>query len=148
MKRSASLFFILLANIIILVHSTIPHHHEGAKETKCRIMAHKHLDSNSKCPHNDTYKFQNNNSDTTGSNGITFEECQLEDIYIRPTDNDNSIGGNNSALESIMYYIPHFILRLILPEPLQEIHTYATYVCPTYDSIVSQLQLLRAPPKY
>ena len=60
MKKATSIFFVLLANIIILAHPLIPHHHKGLFETfvhvhylseDCDDMHPMHGETHSHNPH-------------------------------------------------------------------------------------------------
>ncbi len=147
MKRSASLFFIFIANIVILVHSAIPHHHEDNLIDSCTIHLHNNLSANNKCPHNDTLKIQQNS--TGNSQGLSFEECQMEDLYIRISNEENNLLTKELNLDITIQFIPICILKLILPIPPEYIEDiFAEYIPPIYKSLISHYIGLRAPPIY
>ncbi len=146
MKVRIALFFIFLANIVILAHSAIPHHHWEESVDVCNISPHKKSSKHKQCPHNDTIKIQNNN--TESHNGLTFEECLLDDINIRLADNDNYQITQSFNLESIILYIPIQILKHIFSNIEKNRDTYIKYIPPIYTSFISQTYSLRAPPSH
>ena len=146
MKKSLSLFFIFLANIVILAHSAVPHHHEDVSIESCKISLHKKLSDNNKCPHNDTFKLSAEGKES-GAHGLTFEECQLEYLFIRQGDIDNNPTTITQTLNlESEVFIPINILRYIFPTAQSKEETYTTYVHIPYKSFVTQTIALRAPP--
>ncbi len=144
MKRKISLFFVILANLVILAHSAVQHHHESDLFESCSISAHKKLSKNNQCPHNDTLKIKHNQTDHT--HGLTFEECLLEDLYIRAADNDHNQLTQDLNLNSIILYLPNSLLTHLFPEQVHRKDIYISYIPSQYHSFISQAYGLRAPP--
>lgn len=146
-KRSISLFVILIANIIILAHSAVIHNHEKTTPEVCNNELHKYASNNNICPHNDTQKISNSNT-AKGHNSLTFEQCQLEDIYIRPNDNNSNLTNRNIDISITLLYIPASILKLLFFSKLNKKDIYTQYISPLYKSCTTKSLSLRAPPLY
>ena len=80
-KRAMTLSFLLLANIILLVHAVIPHHHHDL--VCCSPNAH--------CDDNDeTHEHTADSGCQQHDDENKGKECPLKDVYMKP-ENDKSL---------------------------------------------------------
>lgn len=81
MRKAISITFILLANLVILAHVVIPHHHAEQGFASCDLWHHNHTDDSGSCVHFTETVSRTNNCDSHKC--LNIEDCLLEEIYIR-----------------------------------------------------------------
>ncbi|MDO5522661.1 MAG: hypothetical protein Q4G48_01295 [Bacteroidia bacterium] len=121
MKKAISITFILLANLVILAHAVVPHHHVGTCVEICDAWHHNHADTANRCVHFSGDFSQSNHCNSHKC--LSIEDCLLEEIYIRfvnhghvhqLTDSGSeypllllySSLGSNVLLQSDNYFLP------------------------------------------
>jgi len=143
LKKAASIFLILVANIILLVHDVVPHHHrsglftfenfknyEEALNYQHSENKHHHHDSKDEHQHNDNLSCLLKQAIIVPSSSVKFNlKC-----------NDLSFGSYD--IYSILFYSNSDNLAYF---PFVR-HVYKPYLSSQHPSIVNSSLGLRAPP--
>lgn len=141
------IFFLLLANVIILVHSFIPHYHVG-ENVHCCTAGHHHYENHPQDFHFHPGGVLLPQKTEKHHGGISFEDCLLDRIYIRF---DNSNHTLQSANTEIVFLITSLFLNS-LDSVLFETDTgnfpfrQKPYLQTSYTEVISRSSGLRAPP--
>lgn len=139
MLRKAAFLFVLLANVIILVHSCIPHHHHLD-----------HLCLGQKDCHSHTAGCNPENDDHSAQPGKETDDCcQLRQIKAIPVQQQRQMAGIHSFLPSDFTVLLFSLFRntLQVPEPLPT--GTSGYVFLTADvttAFFAEANILRGPP--
>ena len=144
MGKRTALFFIIMANIIMLAHLILPHHNHILTVEPCKITSHTLNSPKHVCPHNDTQKFIAKNE--SGKHiELNFEDCLLEDIHLR-FDNQNQIEQNNDFdFQSFVFTIFHSDSDITQIETLT-LNPTKPYLIKPYHNTFVRTTGLRAPP--
>ena len=146
MKKAIGIGLLLLANMVLLVHTVIPHHHAGQSFNSCEISFHKY-DAAHHCKHF-TGKTIASENDGHAHNNFSLEECLLDNIYVRFVNHSHVFQANESDTDA------DFLLLYFASEnPVQVKSDYAAlpfrrkpYLESLYTSLIAQSTGLRAPP--
>lgn len=113
MKRTIAISFLLLANIIILAHVIVPHHHhEGMPVAFCKISF---SDDNSERTHS-SHSHSNGKDDHSHDSEVNCTLCQL---YIRAEIN-SSLSSLASALANLHIDFPVICYNISTLTDIQE----------------------------
>lgn len=140
-KRTIAIFFILLANSILLAHAVVPHHHH--KSEVCIVNSHCQTDS-------DAHKHSaiDNNHEHDGKN--EKEYCVLKEVVVIPSnriikafksldwpDNHLKYDGFQAVLfnNELKAFVPIFVTNALVP-----------LITSSYTYYVNTSLGLRAPP--
>ena len=137
-RRAASILFLLLANLILLAHTVIPHHHHDSEICLYGIYHSNHTENPQDC--------QSENKHTPDQKG-DFEKCSLQHIAIIPqTNQDFSYAYQQVNDISFNKFLSYAVSSDHQNEPMLEIilRTYSLipYNAPSLKSNIG----LRAPP--
>lgn len=143
-KKTTGIIFILIANIIMLVHHFVPHHFPQPEENICQIAFHIKDAASKECPHNHTQLFLPQ-SDSHNTHTWNIEDCLLEEIHIR-VDENNQIVQSDDIGQQPLILVQNEIL--IVSEPVTELFTHEIKpgVPPVKDPDFVRNNGLRAPP--
>ena len=101
LKKAISLSFLLLANVITLVHVAIPHCHHSNMAI-CFTVAH--------CERNDVAHSHSHNAGChRHDDGGGLEECPLKDLYVR---HENITSFVDEGLDAVVQYPVLFVLAI------------------------------------
>jgi len=139
MKKAIALFILLLANITILVHAFVPHHHH--ENIPFCISSHC-VDSN--IAHDSSTSCDPHQHEGNSSSG----DCLIDNIYTRAT-NDRQVldSGDNDYTQ-----LPHFLLLFCSDCFIKLSNTEAKkieltpYLSSYHTTFVTRSLGLRAPP--
>ena len=139
MKRAIALSFLLLANIALLVHAVIPHHHHNELTvcffaTTCTdsAKAHKHTHG-SDCQHH--------------HDGSGMEECPLKKMFVRFENNKlfDDLRLDNDIQYPVLFLFPiHPIVEITGLKDLP--FRQNPYLLSCYTDYIAPSLGLRAPP--
>jgi hypothetical protein len=143
MKRIIRLSLLFLANIVVLAHVVVPHHHHGRVIVSiCNIFSiddvlnHKHEDCLLEC---DEYEH---------SECFLNEDCILNELYTRS--NVSSANSNDSDLTNFyidFHIICHDIIPIIRIQDYNELpFRQKPYINSCYSHYITHSLGLRAPP--
>lgn len=100
MKKAIPLSLLLLANIIMLAHTFVPHHHHDGV-----IVAI--LESTSKS------KYENHDHDHRHESNSASEKCALNDVYTRSDESSTIVSCQNSdPIPRDIFVVPGIINKL------------------------------------
>lgn len=136
-KKYTALFFIFLANIIILTHVVLPHHHHN--QQVCYERVH--------CTNDDAIHTQNSTTHKHQHDGTDNSTCVLKQAVIIPSSHDKIIKSCDNCSDNHIH--DFFVLSSIGDIDLQPIsHTETTVPeFPSFlTSFVTSTLGLRAPP--
>jgi hypothetical protein len=88
MKKATGILFLLLANLALLAHTVIPHHHPDSHQLSICDLLPAEDASNSHCAHHDM------DGQEHGANGLG-DECILNGLYIRVASGHHSSLGED-----------------------------------------------------
>lgn len=136
-KKTAALFFILLANIILLAHAVAPHNHHNGLACICKtgINAHPQESSNSNHKHNGK-----NSSDyciLTQLIVVRNTQVKLECKNVDFTDNHSQFDGIQAILINNIFKVFH---------PIYRTNVHLPQIGTLYNHFVNTGLGLRAPP--
>lgn len=145
MKKAVGFLFILLANIVLLAHTVIPHHHNRNDVDSCNLWHHKLAGDAGKCCH-----FHTPQTDPGKENEppvLSFEECLLDRIYIRFANHSHTLEPTDSdpGLALFLFYLPG---RLVAIQPVDRPLPFRQKPYPQscYSHSVARSAGRRAPP--
>lgn len=144
MGKKTAVIFIMLANIIMLVHHFMPHHLPQPNEKICEIACHIKDIASKKCPHNHTQLFPPQ-SDNHHAAAWNLEDCQLEEIHIR-FDNHNQIAQSDPLNFQLFTYSNPELTSDAAPVKELASHEIKPYLIKHYRSRFVRNTGLRAPP--
>lgn len=140
-KRIPALFFILLANVVLLAHAVIPHHHHG--EEVCIVSSHCEFDGEAH-EHDDA----EHNHEHNGADNI--DDCALQQILISPP---AKVRHEIKSLDLDNDLFHKFHLQALLIENRLVIDSYLSFrkteppiLYFTYQNYAGKVSGLRAPP--
>ena len=138
LKKAISLFFLLLANVIILVHIAIPHIHHS-NTVVCFGVTH--------CEeHDEAHSHSHDTGCHTHDDGEGLEECPLKEQYVR-FENITSLA--DYGLHNVQYPVL-FLFAINLVVEITDLEGLPfrqnPYVPLFYSEFISQSIGLRAPP--
>ena len=144
MKKAIGIGLLLLANLVLLVHAVIPHHHHNPLFNSCIISFHQH-DAVHHCQHLQSKATTSENDENTHRN-LSLEDCLLDNVYIRFVNDNHSIQGNESNIDfQPLFLLSDNSIRIesdFTPLPFrQKPHSESLYT-----SHITQSKGLRAPP--
>lgn len=148
MKKAIGIGLLLLANMVLLVHAVIPHHHHNHLFSSCEISFHRH-EAVHHCQHLQGKSDISENFQDTPKK-LSLEDCQLDNIYIRFVDENNLLETSEFHSDAdvrfllTLYSIENSIQIESDPPPLsfrQKPHSESLYT-----NYTSQSKGLRAPP--
>lgn len=140
MKRGTSFIFVLLANIILLAHAIIPHHHHKTEETivcsgtQSEGIVHKHSSNTSEHEHH---------------RGRDYDCCLLKQVEVIPSNTFRQVCKCKDYNDNSPQFCEY---QVILPENNTGIHALESEKNPgpliqfTYSQIVNNAIGLRGPP--
>jgi len=145
MKKAIGFLFLLLANLALLAHTVIPHHHPDAHHISiCSLLAADDA-HNSHCSHHDI------NGQEHGANGLG-DGCLLNGLYIRvtsghnstPSDEDQASNDHTVTGYPFIYFVvnPATVLRDDGGRPFR----HRPFLLSSYPQYVTCSVGLRAPP--
>ena len=139
MKKAITFSFLLLANIVLLVHVSIPHHHHD-KAAVCFLATH--------CADSEeTHKHAPDSGCQQHDDGNTIEECPLKAVYVRLENNKLLV---DLSLENDFQYPVLFLLSINPIDKMVDLKGLPfrqnPYLLPCYTDHISQSLGLRAPP--
>lgn len=148
MKKAIGVGLLLLANMVLLVHAVIPHHHHDKLPNLCNISYHQY-DAVHRCQHfKDNIIVSENDENTHRS--LSLEDCLLDNVYIRFMNESHTIqaaelGSDIDFHFALLYLSTDNSIRIgsdydFLPFR-QEPHLESLYT-----SFIAQSYGLRAPP--
>ncbi|MDR2805123.1 MAG: hypothetical protein LBB85_05680 [Dysgonamonadaceae bacterium] len=134
MKKTIFIFFLWLANITLLAHAAIPHHHHLSEPTAMCTAQHEHPDAT----HPD--------GETKGN--VSFEACLISHIYTKADNNKPDIQSPDARFQPaicLLFLCPDCSIdqisvssrRRFLPKP---------YLPFSSTEFIAQSAGLRAPP--
>jgi len=88
MKKATGILFLLLANLALLAHTVIPHHHLDAHHISICDLLPSVDANNSHCAHHDM------DGQDHGANGLG-DDCILNGLYIRVASGHHSSSGED-----------------------------------------------------
>ncbi|MDR2917252.1 MAG: hypothetical protein LBV74_20860 [Tannerella sp.] len=143
MKRTIAISFLLLANIIILAHVVIPHHHHnGMPVAFCKISL---SDDNSEY----THSFHSHSDGENDHSHESDANCTLCQLYIR-ADLNNSPSSLTSALANFHIDIPTFCLDISSLTDIQGFESlpfrHKPHIISYHSHYIVHSLGLRAPP--
>lgn len=139
--------FILLANMVMLAHSLVPHHHHNGNPVAICVNYHEHNNATDKHRHHaDTLPREQSANPDRHCNGI-FEDCALSSILVK-------IGNDKQALQCIDFeFDPSPCLPVFSINPITKTTDLEglpfrqhPYILQCYTDFVTQSLGLRAPP--
>ncbi len=147
MKKAIGTGLLLLANIVLLVHTVIPHHHNPFPNS-CSISYHR-SDPAHHCRHLENRAVTSEN-DRSAHRNLTLEDCLLDNIYIRFVNNNHTIQTSEQGPDIDLQFLQLYILtdnsiRIgtdYTPLPFREKPHLESF----YTSHITQSKGLRAPP--
>ena len=141
-KKTTAIFFLVLANIILLAHAVIPHHHH--KGEVCFIYSHCQNDCDEQ-----NHQTTENNHEHDGKND--FQCCVLDQFVLIPSswikqeckclDGDNRHPGNDGFQTVLSELGSVFIFQTCL------FKTKLPLLSSTYTFFTGRSIGLRAPPR-
>lgn len=138
-KRIAAISFILLANLVLLAHAVIPHHHHEAEV--CFVNSHCESDHESDKDHD-------HHHDHEGSND--YDSCLLKEIVTLPTNQQKPECNYFSYIDQHSTFHGLFAIlseHLLIKDHSADFHLdRPPYIPALYSCIVCSHQGLRAPP--
>ena len=146
MKRIIGLSLLFLANIVVLAHATIPHHHHGRVIVSiCNILS---IDDALNHKHENCHSGQHNEHEHKHSEHPLSEDCVLNELYARS--NVSSANSNGSDFTNFQLDFPLVCHDVI---PLIEIRDYGElpfrqkpYLNSYHTHYITHSLGLRAPP--
>lgn len=146
MKKAIGIGLLLLANIVLLVHAVIPHHHHDQLFNFCDITFHQH-DAINHCRHlQSTGTFSENDKHT--HRGLGLDDCVLDDVYVRFVNDDHRIYVDESHIDfpsSLLCSLPYNPIQIkaaFTPLPFRQKPHLESF----YTNHITQSTGLRAPP--
>lgn len=143
MKKAIGIIFILLANIIMLAHAAIPHHHHDFIPVAVVTDIHNHNSDNH--DHNHAVPVEEDNHHSTQhSEGL--EDCLLTQSYLK-TNIINQIG-QTIFIQYLPWLVPEFCndFQIKYTDYGNLPFRQQPYFVPSYDHYIAQSLGLRAPP--
>lgn len=145
MKKATGFLFLLLANLALLAHTVIPHHHQDAHHISiCNLLTADDA-LNSHCAHHDI------NGQEHGANGLG-DDCILNGLYIRvatgryslPSDEGHPLYDDTVTGYPFIYSVvnPATVLRDDGGRPFR----HRPFLLSSYPQYVTCSVGLRAPP--
>ena len=140
MKRVLSIFFLLLANIAILVHAVVPHHHHN----KVFAAIVDILDEDAQHALNHSHRQDSHHHDS-GS-----EECAINETLVAVAfrlQKDNGVAPESFDVDSHLDLFVTDITATAVPEPVGGLSfVLKPYLAGDYIDHISRSLGLRAPP--
>lgn len=115
-KKRIAIFFVLLANIVLLVHAVVPHHHHESSVCVEKI-------SNHEC---DTHNHGLSCTDCNHHNESNTQNCLLKLVVYLPSNQENQVSKDgyflckNSQYDSFQAVINNSKINSFLPPKLSE----------------------------
>lgn len=141
MKKAASILFISVANIILLAHAVIPHHHH--KKLVCLEKVH--------CQqHINTHSFDATEQDHNHDGNGNFEYCLLQQVVVLPSNqikkdcDDFQKDDGQEFINLISFISLNKNPKIILP--VISIAGYKLNITSDFTSYFCSSSGLRAPP--
>ncbi|MDR0795674.1 MAG: hypothetical protein LBE79_06435 [Tannerella sp.] len=126
MRKKVAIYFLLLANIILLVHTVLPHHHH-TNGTVCFF----------------TDSCNKDITDSKASHHKTYDECSLANIFIRQQTGENLVK-HELLSQTLLFLIPYNSIDLKLIIAFHSEHI--PFLKSKYISAELRTCGLRAPP--
>ena len=151
MKKTIGIPLLLLANIIILAHAIVPHHHHNGIVFSICIF----LSDNEDLEYNHAHSqpcthYYCHNSENHEHDEVFSDNCLLNDLYL-PTNNDKQLLSSDDT--DVINYSDYFLLFDVVPNQIIEIQDYGNlpfrqkpYLTSSYDYYVTHSLGMRAPP--
>ncbi|MDR2804571.1 MAG: hypothetical protein LBB85_02865 [Dysgonamonadaceae bacterium] len=147
MKRAFGISFLLLANIIILAHSAIPHHHHNGMPVAHATTHHEHDDAGHDHHHHDTEQPVKHDGNSHRHN--MAEDCLLRKVYVKASNDERAFRFMDND------FAPFFCLFVLhTTYSIPKITDYGLpfrqkpYLISCLTEYISQSLGLRAPPVY
>ncbi len=148
MKKAIGIGLVLLANMVLLAHAVIPHHHHDQSVESCSVSFHQH-EAVHHCQH---LKSTNTFYENTGNahRGLSLEDCLLENIYVRFVNDNHTTLTNEPDLETDIHFSQFFtspdnFIRIESDSP-PSIFRQKPHLESLYANHAAQSFGLRAPP--
>jgi hypothetical protein len=145
MKRALGISFLLLANVITLVHSVVPHHHHNGIPVAFAITHHEHSDIEHDHHLHDTAQPVKQEGDS--HKHTIAEECLLQTVYVKINHGERAFRLMDNGFD------PFFCLFVLYATySIPEITDYGLpfwqkpYLISYLTEYISQSLGLRAPP--
>lgn len=146
MKNKTAVFFILLANIIMLAHHFIPHH-QPLDETndQCQLACQRNIEEKA-CPNIHTQQIKSRQTEQSPIHFFDIEDCTLEEIYLRFSNKQNQVADHDNNQLPILIFLRQSIVELT--EPIETTFTQLAqpYIYPKYNTNFVRIYSMRAPP--
>ncbi|WP_313380484.1 DUF6769 family protein [Proteiniphilum saccharofermentans] len=147
MKKAVAISFLLLANMIVLVHAVIPHHHHNQLPVSFDIVQHEHGDATHEhFPHNHDTQHPVPHGDNSHGHKV-FEECILNQAYLK-IGNDKQVAQlHNLDFTLLSCLLTPFSDSLTAVAGLEGLpFRQNPYLLSYHTEFISQSLGLRAPP--
>lgn len=143
MKKGISIGFLLLANIVLLAHAFIPHHHH---EGVVVAIFDNHCAENSD-NHDHDHDWNHGDNPHKHENKSASEQCALNEVYTRADNSSKVVSPINwDCGETLLFILPGIIDKLGLADEVGLPFRQKPYI-ESYHVIFSSNSLgLRAPP--
>lgn len=143
MKKATGILFLLLANLALLAHTVIPHHHPDAHHIYICDLVPAEDANNSQCAHHDM------DGQDHGANGLG-DDCILNGLYIRvASGHHSSLGEDHPSYDTAdgspsIYSIvnPSTVRRDEGGRPFR----HRPFLLSSYSRYITSSLGLRAPP--
>jgi len=146
LKQKISIFFILLANVVILAHAVVPHHHHNRAVAVLadvthgdweHIMEHHHHDS----PHDDSDSDECAIDDSAAAVCLSQKRDLVEKPLLTPTGDDGNWDSFSLALVAVLAKVQSLALS-----PPGNAHFLIPYHQGFHSDFIALALGLRAPP--
>ncbi|OJV38817.1 MAG: hypothetical protein BGO33_13385 [Bacteroidia bacterium 43-41] len=146
MKKALGLILLLLANVIMLAHTSIPHHHHDQIPVAIiNDTGHSHDGENHHHHHHDNNIPVEQNSSPIEHSDLT-EDCLLSATYIRFDNNLSLLKSFFSSAKACPLFLLPFEIHIPQNDYGELPFREKPYIVHYYQNFVSQSIGLRAPP--
>jgi hypothetical protein len=145
MINLVKMFFLFLANTIILVHSFIPHY-DTTNGVHCCTAEHHFQTESLQDFHLSGLLFPAETKENHG--GISFENCLLDRIYVRFDKDNPTLQSSDSEIGFLLVYQFLSSDYTELASPVSDIFSslQKPYINTSYTNEIARSSGLRAPP--
>ena len=146
MKNKTAILFILLANIVMLVHHFMPHHQPLSETSdQCQLVCQIEIEEKA-CPTTHTQQLNGKNAEQYPLHIFDIEDCTLEEIHLRFSNKQNQVADYDYNQLPLLIYLRHVIIELIEPIETTITQLAQPYIYPKYNTNFVRIYGMRAPP--
>ncbi len=139
MKKTVTIIFLCLANLILLAHIVVPHHHHNAV-VAC-FLSPEHDNAEESCPSSHDHEKSHHHEGNT-------ENCLVKEIFVR-VEKDKKAACSDCSHIQLSLCLPKIFLNLSLSENIDTdgfSHPPKPYLVSYLHSYIASSLGLRAPP--